>query len=96
MGRPDFEGSAREPHSRGCEARVIGRIIFDNRLRRIEAFDLAGVGEAWGNKMEYTRREIRLPGSRWMYGISCELVNGHSPYDRIPPYNMLHYGSGVS
>jgi hypothetical protein len=95
MGKPRTPTSADEPHTRGCDVRVIGRITFDARRRRIEAFDLAGVGEAWGNKMEYTQREIRIPGSTWMYGIACELVTGQSPYDRIPPYNMLHYGGGM-
>ena len=54
---------------------------------------LAVIGEAWGHKMEYTRREIGTPGPKWKYGIACELVTGTAPDDLIPPYNMLHYGS---
>jgi hypothetical protein len=92
MGMPQSAASASDSHTRGCEVRVVGRIVYDARQRKIESFDLAGVGEAWGNKMEYTRREVRLPEPRWMYGIACELVTGQSPYDHIPPYNMLHYG----
>lgn len=95
MGKPHATGSEKEPRTRGCELRVIGRIHYDLKEKRITAFDLAGVGEAWGNKMEYTRREIGIPGLRWQYGIACELVTGTTPApaDLIPPYNLLHYGS---
>ena len=48
---------------------------------------------AWGNKMDYVRREITLDDYPWSYGIACELVAGRSPIDLIPPYNLLHYGS---
>ncbi len=74
--------------------RVIGRIVVDRDSRTITAFDMAGVGRAWGNKMEYTNREIGLPQPIWDYGIACELVKGLSPDERIPPYNMIHYGGG--
>jgi hypothetical protein len=93
MGKPHGAGAKNDPRSRGCELRVIGRIAYDPKEKNITAFDLAGVGEAWGNKMEYTRREIGIPGLRWKYGIACELVTGSAPEDLIPPYNMLHYGS---
>ena len=95
MGQPLDPSSKQDPRSRGCELRITGRILYDSKKDKIGAFDLAGVGKAWGNKMDYTRREIRLPNSPWHYGIACELVSGKSPYDRIPPYNMLHYGSGM-
>lgn len=52
-----------------------------------------GVGKAWGNKRNYTRREMGIEGYPWMYGIACELVTADSPIDRIPPYNLLHYNS---
>lgn len=93
MGKAHGSGSKSDPRTRGCELRVIGRISYDSTKKKITAFDLAGVGEAWGNKMEYTRREIGIPGLRWKYGIACELVTGSAPDDLIPPYNMLHYGS---
>jgi hypothetical protein len=92
MGKPHDASSKGDARTRGCELQLTGRIIYDRVNNEITAFDLAGVGEAWGNKMEYTRREIGLPGPRWMYGIACELVPGDRPYDLIPPYNMLHYG----
>ena len=95
MGKAQDPNSKMEPRTRGCELRVIGRISLDRSGQRILAFDIAGVGEAWGNKMEYTGREIRIPGDRWTYGIACELVTSDSPYDRIPPYNLLHYGGGM-
>jgi hypothetical protein len=95
MGKAPDPASKDEPRTRGCDLRVIGRIGYDAKAQKITSFDLAGIGEAWGNKMEYTRREIRIPGTRWTYGIACELVTGDAPYDRIPPYNMLHYGGGM-
>jgi hypothetical protein len=81
-----------EKNSRGCEIRVIGFVNYDRRSDKLVRFDVAGVGQAWGNKMDYVHREIRVEAFPWMYGIACELVRGDSPIDRIPPYNMLHYG----
>lgn len=92
MGRPFGANTKTEDHSRGCELRVIGTIKYDPARRKITRFDVAGVGEAWGNKMNYTRREITLPSPRWHYGIACELVPGTNPDQLIPPYNLLHYG----
>ncbi|MFT4641827.1 MAG: hypothetical protein ACI8T1_005171 [Verrucomicrobiales bacterium] len=96
MGKPLDSSSKEDPSTRGCELRMTGRICYDTEAKTVVAFDVAGIGEAWGNKMEYTRREIGLPEPRWNYGIACELVTGNTPYDRIPPYNMLHYGSGMT
>ena len=92
MGKAQDGSSPNDKRSRGCELEVIGRIVYDPAADKITAFDLAGVGDAWGNKMEYTRREIGLPNLRWKYGIACELVTGDRPIDLIPPYNLLHYG----
>jgi len=82
-----------QPRSRGCELRVLGRLHFDRRKKAFDRFDVVGLGEAWGNKMNYIRREVIPRGYPWQYGIACELVTGDSPMDRIPPYNLLHYGS---
>lgn len=92
MGEAYTDQSKTDPRTRGCELQVTGRIDYDPEQKKITAFDLVGIGEAWGNKMEYTRREIGIPGTRWKYGIACELVTGTAPNDLIPPYNMLHYG----
>ena len=92
MGKPYTDESKKDPRTRGCELQVSGYIQYDPNLKKITDFNLAGIGEAWGNKMEYTRREIGIPGPRWKYGIACELVTGTAPNDLIPPYNMLHYG----
>jgi hypothetical protein len=82
-----------QPHTRGCEVRVLGFIDYDRKRQAIVRFDIAGIGRAWGNKMDYLNREIRLDQYPWMYGIACELVTGNSSHDRIPPYNLLHYNS---
>jgi hypothetical protein len=72
---------------------VVGEIRYDGKKRAIERFDVAGVGRAWGNKMNYVHREIRLDQYPWMYGIAWELVTGDTPQDRIPPSNLLPYNS---
>ncbi len=82
-----------EPRSRGCEIRVLGRLHYHAEKQAFDRFDIVGVGEAWGNKMDYVRREVRLDRYPWLYGIACELVTGDAPVDRIPPYNLLHYGA---
>src|SRR5262249_51753631 len=78
---------------RGCELRVLGRVRYDRKKQAITRFDVAGVGRAWGNKMDYIHREVRLDRYPWTYGIVWELVTGDTPQDRIPPYNLLHYNS---
>ena len=95
MGKAFDDSSTSNARTRGCELRIIGRLVYDPEKRKFTAFNLAGIGEAWGNKMEYTRREVRIPGERLSYGIACELVSEDAPYDRIPPCNMLHYGTGM-
>ena len=92
-----FAESLRDrPKSRGCEIRILGYLTYDKGRKRLTRFDVVGVGQAWGNKMNYVRRAIHLDEYPWRYGIACELVEGDAPIDRIPPYNLLHYGSGLS
>ena len=92
LGKERDDEVLKKPHSRGSEVRILGQVRFDRR-RAIERFDVVGVGRAWGNKMDYVGREVRLSDYPWMYGIACELVTGDAPQDRIPPYNLLHYNS---
>lgn len=92
LGRAFDANLRRKPNSRGCEVGVLGFVHFNNRKNAIDRFDVVGVGRAWGSKMGYVDREIRVAEYPWMYGIAVELVAGDSPADRIPPYNMLHYG----
>jgi hypothetical protein len=82
-----------QPNSRGCELRLIGAVHDDRPKRVISRFEVAGVGRAWGNQMNYLRREVRLDPYPWRYGIACALVTGDAPPDRIPPYNLRHYNS---
>ena len=93
LGKEFDERLRSQPNSRGCALRVIGAVHYDRQKRVISRFDVAGVGRAWGNKMNYVRREVRLDQYPWLYGIACELVTGDAPQDRIPPYNLLHYNS---
>lgn len=93
MGKPLMEKSRFAPRSRGCEVRVLGFLHYNRQAGKFEQFDLVGVGQVWGNKMNYVRRAIGLHDYPWMYGIACQLVTGDSPIDRIPPYNLLHYNS---
>jgi hypothetical protein len=93
LGKEMDDKSRADKNSRGCELRVFGEVRYNRKKQAIERFDVVGVGRAWGNKMDYIRREIRLDEYPWTYGIACELVTGDSPQDRIPPYNLLHYNS---
>ena len=93
LGKELDEKLKKSPNSRGCELRVLGEVRYDRKKRTIDRFDVAGVGLAWGNKMDYVGREVRLDDYPWRYGIACELVTGDAPQDRIPPYNLLHYNS---
>jgi hypothetical protein len=92
-GKEPDERLRSRPNSRGCELRVIGAVHYDRRKRVVSRFGVAGVGRAWGNKMNDVRREVRLDQYPWPYGTACELVTGDAPQDRIPPYNLLHYNS---
>jgi hypothetical protein len=91
LGKEFDEKLRTKPNSRGCELRVIGTVHYDRAKQAITRFDVAGVGRAWGNKMGYVEREVRLDRYPWMYGIAWELVTGDAPADRLPPYNLLHY-----
>jgi hypothetical protein len=93
LGRELDEKLRTKPNSRGCEVRVLGYVHYDKKKGALTRFDVVGVGNAWGNKMNYLSREIRLDQYPWLYGIACELVTGAAPQDRIPPYNLLHYNS---
>jgi hypothetical protein len=91
MGKEFDEQLRAKPNSRGCELRILGTVHYDRKKQAITRLDVVGVGQAWGNKMDYIHREVRLDQYPWMYGIAWELVPGDTPQDRIPPYNMLHY-----
>ncbi len=93
LGKELDEKLRREPNSRGSEVRLLGKVHYDRKKKTITRFDVVGVGRAWGNKMDYVGREIRLDDYPWMYGIAWELVTGDAPKDCLPPYNLLHYNS---
>ncbi|MCH7727305.1 MAG: hypothetical protein IH991_12615, partial [Planctomycetes bacterium] len=90
LGKEQSEKLRTKSRSRGCNIRVLGKLRYNVKKDAFDRFDLVGVGKAWGNMMDYTRREIRIQEYPWTYGIACELVTGSSPIDRIPPYNLLH------
>lgn len=81
--------------SRGCHLQLSGRLSIDRKRNAFTRFDLVGLGRAWGNKMNYTKREITLDDYPWLYGIACELVTTKRPVDLLPPYNLVHYGHGL-
>lgn len=95
MGKELDENARKEPHSRGCELRVLGFVAYDRARKAFERFDVVGVGRAWGNKMDYVKREVRVAEHPWTYGIAVQLVTTRRPEDLIPPYNMLHYGGAT-
>jgi hypothetical protein len=93
LGEAFAEERRHDDRSRGCEVRVTGRLHFDRSAGVFDRFDVIGIGEAWGNKGDDVDREPQLKTHPWLYGIACELVTGGRAIDRIPPYNLLHYGS---
>ena len=95
MGKAFSETEKADPRSRGSSLKVIGNLSYDTRKAAFTRFDIVGIGKAWGNKMEYTRRAISITDYPWTYGIACELVSGNSAINRIPPYNLLHYGGKI-
>jgi len=95
LGKELDENAKSSRNTRGSDVRVLGYVGVDRARRAITRFDVVGLGLAWGNKMEYLHREIRLDGEPWMYGIAVELVTTRRAIDLVPPYNMLHYGSGL-
>jgi hypothetical protein len=95
LGKELEEKARKEKNTRGSDVRVLGYVTVDRAKNAITRFDIVGLGLAWGNKMEYLHREIRLDAFPWMYGIAVELVTTRRPIDLVPPYNMLHYGSGL-
>ncbi len=95
LGKVPDEKDRQEKNSRGSELRVLGFVAYDRAKKTLTRFDVVGLGRAWGNKMEYVGREVKLDAYPWMYGIAVELVGTRRPIDVIPPYNMLHYGSGL-
>ncbi len=82
-----------QARSRGSELRIEGKLEFDSKKQKFTRFDIVGVGSAWGNKMNYTNREVLIRPYPWLYGIACKLITGDSPKDKLPPYNLIHYGS---
>ncbi len=95
LGKEPAETAKQEKNSRGSEVRVLGFVEVDRKTGAIDRFDLVGLGRAWGNKMEYVGREVKLDDYPWLYGIACELVKTRTPMDVIPPYNLLHYGGAT-
>jgi hypothetical protein len=95
LGREAGEKTPEEKNSRGGEVRVLGFLEVDRKTGSFDRFDVVGAGRAWGNKMEYVRREMKVDEIPWHYGIAVELVKSRKPADLIPPYNMLHYGGAT-
>ncbi|MFP6882298.1 MAG: hypothetical protein VCA34_15190 [Roseibacillus sp.] len=95
MGVPFPEHDKTKERSRGCEICVTGNLLLDRKSGSFTRFDVVGIGKAWGNKMNYIKRAIRIEEYPWIYGITCELVPTRKPVDLIPPYNLVHYGSGI-
>jgi hypothetical protein len=95
LGKEQEEKALPVKNTRGSEVRVLGYVAYDRAKKSLSRFDVVGLGRAWGNKMEYVSREVKLDAYPWMYGIAVELVEGRRPIDVVPPYNMLHYGSGL-
>lgn len=73
MGEPFDEQLKVEARARGCELRVLGRLHCGHAVE-FDRLDIVGIGKAWGNKMNYTRREMSIGGYQWTCGITCAVV----------------------
>jgi hypothetical protein len=57
----DQDDTMREgKNTRGSEVRVLGYVRYDRSKKSIVQFEVVGLGRAWGNKMEYVSREVKL------------------------------------
>lgn len=92
MGKRYVPQSRDKPDSRGCRVRILGFVKYDNLNNKITRFDVVGLGKAWG-QLGNGQSEVRKHQHPWTYGIVWEAVRGETAFERIPPYNLLHYAS---
>jgi hypothetical protein len=78
--------------SRGYDAKLLGRAVYDRRGQKFVSFELLAAGDRWGATSENGRV---CDGEACMrpapMGVVLELA-GSSPAERVPPVHLGRYG----
>ncbi|MCI0342045.1 MAG: hypothetical protein L0216_13025 [Planctomycetales bacterium] len=77
-----------EKQSRGFEARLLGRAVFDLSAGRFVRFELLAVGTRWGGTQYNCRQDDLAPAPM---GVALTLA-GDSPAERVAPAFVWAYG----
>lgn len=79
-----------EPQTRGIDAKLEGRAVYDLKAERFVSFELIAQSERWGGNAYNGRLDARDFGPAPM-GIVLSLA-GDSAADRVPPLFFRSYG----
>jgi hypothetical protein len=79
-----------EPQTRGVDARLEGRAVYDLKAERFVSFELVAVSERWGGNAYNGRLDERDFGPAPM-GIVLELAS-EGATERVPPLYFRSYG----
>jgi hypothetical protein len=79
-----------EPQTRGVDARLEGRAVYDLKARKFVSFELVAVSERWGGNAYNGRLDERDFGPAPM-GIVLTLA-GDSAAEHVPPMYFRSYG----
>jgi hypothetical protein len=75
------------PQTRGYDARLLGRAVYDLKQGKFTTFEVVAVGMRWGGTVYNGRTDDLAPAPM---GI-CFTLAGNSPAERVAPFT-LHYG----
>lgn len=79
-----------EPQTRGIDARLEGRAVYDLKAERFVSFELVALGERWGGNAYNGRLDQRDFGPAPI-GFVLGLA-GQSPAARVAPLFLRYYG----
>jgi hypothetical protein len=79
-----------EPQTRGADARLEGRAVYDRKAERFVSFELLAVADRWGGNAYNGRLDQRDFGPAPM-GVVLRLA-GDGPAERVPPLFLGSYG----
>jgi hypothetical protein len=79
-----------EPQTRGVDARLEGRVVYDLKAEKFVSFELVALTERWGGNAYNGRLDERDFGPAPM-GVVLTLA-GNTPADRVPPMFFRSYG----
>jgi hypothetical protein len=76
---------------RGYDVHLVGRLHYDAARRKWDRFDMAAVGDHWG---EGTFTRNARPGHTPL-GVLFELAGGDSPADKVPPQGAREWDAYI-